>query len=170
MALILPSAPANFYDPSLTTLKNAIDAVNGTTKGQIALITAVPADIEAAWLELGVAGNTTGSVNRGSLVVGHKPCSGIVGPVLGPEEAPGENGYKLQFDANELTPIYVDGSGTSTVVVIGAALIEGVDTYAAGTDNHVKYIFKVNPLTVTDGSYISLPAVELIINYSEVLV
>ena len=167
MAIILPAAPKNFYDPSLITLKDDLDRVNGFTKGQIALITALPADIEAAWAELGVGGDTLNGLNRGTAVIGHAPISVITGPVTGPEEAPGETGYKLQFDEVVDVPVYIDGSGLSTAVVIGMALVVGVDAYAAGTDNHLKYIMKVNNVTLTDDSLVTIPGVEIIINYSE---
>jgi len=91
MALILPAAPKNFYDPSLNSLKSDLEAINGFTKGQISLITALPADIEAAWAEVGVGGDTANGLNRGSVVIGNAAITTITGPVLGPEESPGEN-------------------------------------------------------------------------------
>lgn len=168
MALTLPSAPPNFYTPSLSTLKAAMEAVNGSTKGQIVLLTDVPANIADAWAEVGVAGDTVDDTNRGSLVMGHADVSAITGPVLGPEESPGENGYKLQFAENQNVPVYIDGTGSSFDTVVGLALVEGVDLFANGTAGHLRYIFKINPLILTDGIVTDLPAVELIINYGEV--
>jgi len=167
MALILPSAPANFYEPSLTVFKESVLRVNGSTKGQMALITAVPANIENAWAAVGVAGDTVQATNRGSFVIGNTDVVDITGPLIGPEESPGETGYKLTFDATPEMTIYIDGTGTTTATVIGAAILEGVDTYAGGTTDHLKYIFKTDPIVVTDGGLISLPEMELIINYSE---
>lgn len=168
MALTLPSAPLNFYTPSLLALKTAMETINGSTKGQIVLLTDVPANIEDAWAEIGVAGDTVDNTNRGTLVMGHADIGLITGPVLGPEESIGENGYKLQFEAVEDVPVYIDGSGTSFDSVIGLALVEGVDLFANGTAGHVRYIFKINPLILTDGILTDLPATELIINYGEV--
>jgi len=167
MTLILPAAPKNFYDPSLTTLKDVLEAVNGFTVGQVTLITALPENIEAAWAEVGVGGDTANGLNRGSAVIGHGPIAGIIGPILGPEESIGENGYKLQFEEIPNVPIYIDGSGTTTAVVIGMALVVGTDAYAAGTDDYLKYILKVNNVTLTDDSLVTIPGVEIIINYSE---
>lgn len=167
MALELPSAPANFYSPSLSTLKAAMEAVNGSTSGKVVLLSTIPTDIEDAWAEVGVAGDTVNNSNRGSLVIGHKDVGVITGPVLGPEGSPGENGYKLQFAAVDQVPIYIDGSGIATSPVVGFALVIGVDNYANGTVDHLKYIFKLNNIVLTDGGLINLPAVELIINFAE---
>jgi len=52
-------------------------------------------------------------------------------------------------------------------VVIGMALVVGVDAYAGGSDNHLRYILKVNNVTLTDDSLVTIPGVEIIINYSE---
>lgn len=168
MALTLPSAPANFYEPSLTALKAAMEAINGSTKGQIVLLSDVPADIEDAWAEVGVAGDTVNASNRGTLVIGHKNVGVITGPVLGPEEDVGENGYKLEFAAVPEVPVYFDGSGTSTIIVKGIALVEGIDLFANGTIDHLKYILKTNDLVLTDGTLTNVPAAEVIINYAEV--
>lgn len=161
MSLTLPSAPANFYSPSLDALKTAL------TSGRAALITAAPTDIEAAWAEVGVAADTTLATNRGTFVVGHADIETITGPVLGPEESVGENGYKLQFAAISEVPVYIDGTGTTTAVVVGIALVAGVSTFAGGANSNVRYIPNVTNLTVTDGGIISIPAFEIILNYSE---
>lgn len=168
MAITLPTAPANFYLPSLQELKDVMESVNGSTGGQIALLTDIPADIETAWAECGVAGDTVDATNRGTLVMAHADVSAITGPMLGPEESLGENGYKLQFAENPNVPIYIDGSGTSFDTVVGLALVEGVDLYANGLNTMIRYIFKINPLILTDGIFTDMPAVELIINFAEV--
>lgn len=167
MALTLPSAPMNFYTPSLNELKNVLAAVNGSTKGQYVLLSAAPADIEAAWAEVGAGGNSSNGNNQGTLVIGNKDIEGITGPVQGPEESVGEYGYKLQFDAVDQVPIYIDGSGTTTENVNAIALVEGVDIYANGGNALVRYLLKVDNLLVTDGALINVPALEVIINYSE---
>ena len=167
MTLILPSAPANFYAPSLDTLKANMEAINGSTKGQVVLITAPPVDIENAWSEVGAAGDTAGAANRGTEVIGNADVGIITGPILGPEEAIGENGYKLQLGEVDKIEIYIDGSGSATATIIGVALVAGIDIYVNGTPDHLKYLLKVNDLIVTDGGLVSLPEVEIIINYSE---
>lgn len=167
--MALPSAPANFYAPSLNELKTVMEAINGSTKGQIVLLSDAPTDIEDAWAEVGVAGDTANAANRGTLVVGHKDIEAITGPVLGPEEEAGENGYKLQFAGVDQVPVYIDGSGTTTIIIKGIALVEGVDLFANGTTDHLKYIFKTSSLLLTDGTLTNIPAAEVTINYAEVV-
>ena len=167
MAITLPTAPANFYTPSLSQLKTVLETVNGSTKGQAVLLNGLPTNINDCWSEVGVAGDTSGNTNRGSLVMGHHDIGIITGPVLGPEESVGENGYKLQFAEILNMPIYIDGSGTSFDTAIGLAFVEGVDLFANGTANHLRYIFNITPLILTDGNFTDIPALELIINYAE---
>lgn len=169
MSLILPSAPANFYAPSLNELKDKLEAVNGSTKGQLTLITGIPTNIENCWSEVGAGGDTLDGSNRGSLVVANVDIPVITGPILGPEESLGENGYKLVFDAIDALPVYIDGTGSSSVTIIGGALVEGADLYAAGTAGMVRYLLKTSEITVTDGGLITLPSFEIVINYSEPL-
>ena len=168
MAIELPAAPKNFYDPSLNELKTKLNATNGSSKGRITLLTAAPASIESAWSEVGAAWNTKDGGNRGSLVVGHSDVSTIVGPITGPVESGGELGYKLQFSEIKDIPVYINGSGNATAIVVGIALIEGVDTFSLGLNSNVRYIIKVDPIVVTDNKKITLPEFEIIINYSEI--
>lgn len=164
----LPTAPKNFYTPSLAGLKADLEQSNGLTKGQISVITAAPANIEAAWAEVGSGNHNDPSNEVGTLVVGVADLTLITGPVQGPEEVPGEYGYKLQFESIPEVEIKIDGSGTTTAIIIGAALLIGRNLLADGSDLDVRYIAKIQDLTVTDGSLISLPDWELIINYGEV--
>ena len=168
MAIILPAAPKNFYDPSLNELKDKLLAVNGSSKGRITLLTAPPIAIDSAWAEVGAAWDTNQGSNRGSLVVGSADIGAINGPVLGPIEAGGEAGYKLQFGKIEDILVYINGSGTATTTVVGIALIEGVDSFALGTNPKVRYIIKVDNLVVTDGKKVTLPEFEIIINFGEI--
>lgn len=167
MAIILPTAPKNFYDPSLTTLKNVLDALNGNTKGQLVLINDVPNDIENCWGEVGVAGNTIENTNKGSMVIGHADLLTITGPVAGDTEASDEPRYKLQFNEIPEITVYLDGSGVSTSIIKGIALVAGVDTFSFGVNDNVKYLLKVNDVSVTDGSILRIPGFEIIIGYSE---
>lgn len=165
--MILPAAPANFYSPSLLELKNKMESVNGSTKGQIVLITTLPADIEAAWAEVGVGGDTLDGANRGSFVVGNADIGTVTGPLDGPEEVAGEPGQKLTFGAISNIPVYIDGSGTTIKTVIGLALVEGIDAFGAGTGALVRYFLAAGNLVVTDGGLINTPAFDILINYSE---
>ena len=167
MSIKLPAAPASFYAPSLSDLKLKLEQQNGASKGRLVLISAPPANIDSAWAEVGVGGNSILSANRGAYVVGHKDIAGISGILQGPEEEGGEVGYKLVFDEVLDIPVYIDGTGSSTAVIVGIALVEGVDTFAAGTDGHVKYIFKVDNVVVNDGALIKLPSTEITIYFSE---
>jgi len=165
--MILPTAPANFYVPSLSEIKDVMEAQNGGTYGQVSLITAPPADIEAAWSEVGSGNHMTEGNEVGTLVVGVAAIASISNVLAGPEETPGEIGYKIQFDAVPEIHIKIDGTGTTTAVIIGAALIVGRDTFESGTNDDVRYITKIQDLTVTDGGIITLPNWELIINYAQ---
>ena len=91
----------------------------------------------------------------------------IQGPIAGPEEPGGELGYKLHFSPVVDIPVYLDGTGVSTATIVGIALLIGVDNFAAGTDQHVAYIFKVNDLVVNDGALVKLPDTEITIYFSE---
>jgi len=166
--MILPTAPKSFYDPSLNEIRNKLLAQNGSTIGQIALITAPPVAIETAWAEVGSGNNSDPSNDVGTLVIGVANITTISEPVEGPEEVVGEYGYKLQFGAIPEVQIKIDDTGTTTAVIVGAALIVGRDTFDLGSDADVRYIAKIKDLTVTDGSIISLPDWELIINYAKV--
>ena len=172
MALLLPSAPKNFYAPSLDKLKEELELSDLGNVGQIVIITAPPVNIETAWEELKVAGNTSGSSNRGSLVVGHKNAGVITAlqPMGTPEAGYDDVGYYLHLAEVNDIPIYIDGSGSTTALAIGIALIKGEDLVAEGTNDHVKYIFAITPVTVTDGGLTHMPEVTINLNYSEVLV
>jgi len=172
MAITLPAAPENFYSPSLNELKTKLLTKNGSSIGRVALLTSAPSSMGGTlWSELGAAwdSNQNGyGENRGSYVVGHADIGSIAGPVLGPVESGGEAGYKLQFGEVKDIPVFINGSGTATATVVGIALLEGVDTYAIGSYANVRYIIKVADLVVTDSKKITLPAFEVIINYSEI--
>ena len=56
MALTLPTAPKNFYEPTLQGLKDALEAVNGSSAGTITLLKTIPTTSDTAWAEAG-AGN-----------------------------------------------------------------------------------------------------------------
>jgi len=168
MAIQLPAAPSNFYSPSLNELKNVLLAKNGSSNGRITLLTSAPQTIDNAWTEVGAAFNSANGANRGSLVVGYADIGSINGPVISHVESGGEAGYKLQFGEVKDIPVYINGSNTSTAVVKGIALLEGVDTYLVGTNANVRYIISVDDIVVTDGKKITLPEFEIIINYSEV--
>jgi len=167
MAISLPAAPQSFYLPSLNTLKDSLEATHGSTKGQVALITVSPDNIDSCWSQVGAAGNTVATANRGIYVVANKDIGIISEPIAGPEETGGELGYKLHFSPVIDIPVYIDGTGASTAVIVGIALLVGVDNFAAGTDAHVKYIFKVNDLTINDGALVKLPDTEVTIYFSE---
>jgi len=167
MALILPAAPKNFYNPSFLDFKTKLLAVNGLTQGKLTLLIDPPTTIETAWAEVGAAGDTVSNTNRGTLVIGSADIVGISDPIVGPEEITGETGYKVQIAVVPSIPIYIDGTGSTTATVKGVAAIEGVDTFAAGTDGLVRYLFNVNDILVTDGGLISTPVIEVTINYSE---
>lgn len=168
MTLKLPAAPASFHAPSLSTLKENLEVANGASVGRIALITEVPLDIEKAWNDVGVSYDTDKGYNRGQRVVGHTSIGTISDILVGPVEPnSGETGYKLQFGEVLNVPIYIDGTGTSTTTIIGAALLKGVDTFAYGQNSDVVYIIAKTPLLVTDGTSINLDGFEIIIGYSE---
>ena len=160
----LPIAPKSFYDPSLDALKAALEVTNGSTSGQLALITAPPTDIEAAWAEVGAGGDGT----LGSNVIGVADITTISVPVIGEAEGTtGEVGYKLQIDA---TPSMILNTGGGTVTALGIALLVGRDTLVDGSNADVKYIISIDPVQLTDGGVISIPAFEIGISYATVLI
>jgi hypothetical protein len=160
---IAPIAPISFYDPAFTTLKTALETVD-TIAGQIVLLSAVPADVNAAWAEVGVAADSTqAGVNVGTTVLGFAPIGTITGPVDDDTiegGTTGEVGRRLQFASIAEVPILENANGT----VVCAALVNGKGTFAAGTDADVLYVLDVQNISV-DGSptnvTVSLPSSEI---------
>ena len=170
MALILPSAPKSFYDPSLLEFKSVLETVNGNSAGQVSLITALPADIETAWATVGAGNHTIDSpVNFGTDVVGSGPMGTISDILVGTSESPEEVGYKLQIGAIPEIQVYIDGTSTTQAVVIGLCLLVGRDNFSQGGNADLRYILPVNNLTVIDGQLLSTGGFEIGINYSEIL-
>ena len=165
MSIQLPAAPANFYTPSLQTLKDALEARNGMLSGQIVILKGIPDNIEIAWNDVGVGNNTVRNTNRGNLVIGHAPITSISAILKGDIESGGEPGYKLQFEATPKVPIYIDGSGISSASMLGLALVIGHDLFASGSDDSLKYLLKSENIFVKDGGLINLPQFEINIEY-----
>jgi len=186
MSIILPAAPANFYTPTLNTLKDDVSAVNGQTTGQVTILTAAPDDINSAWSEAG-AGNPDLDEDRGSLVVGQAPIGIIVGPSASYLEGTSEYGYKLEFSKVINITIKL-ASGVGSALLVGFGVIVGRDFFNDGSNNDLRYIGKIEDLIITDpvtglnrerravgiqnisvsdGDIIELPAWELIVNYAE---
>jgi len=167
----LPIAPLNFYTPSLLEIQSVLKAANDGITGQVSLITAAPLDIENAWAEVG-SGDLNDPGNQvGSNVVGVGLITDIIGPVGGPVIVnTSTGGYKLQFTAVPDIDIKIDGSGTTTAIVVGAAMLVGRALFGDGVEADVRYITKLDDLIVTDGSKVLLPDWELIINYAEEVV
>lgn len=155
MALVAPVAPKNFYEDGLTGLKTALEQVNGSSSGRVALISALPADIEAAWAEVGVGGDAS----VGTVVLGYADLQAISAVIAGDAEGAGENGYKLTFDA--IPGVGIDTTSTS----IALALLVGRDTFAGGSDADVRYIVDMTDLAVTSGVDINLPTFDVEIQY-----
>lgn len=164
--MILPAAPKNFYTPSLQEIKNVLESVNGTTKGQLTLITGVPELIEESWNDVGSGSTLEGGTTTGRYVVGVSPLSSIGDIVAGTVEDGDEYGYKIVIDSVEDIQIYIDGSGTTTANVIGMALIVGRDVFNGGTDSDVRYIGKLPSTLVTDGGQLTLKPWEIQVNYA----
>jgi len=186
MSIVLPTAPSNFYMPTLNTLKDDLDTVNGSTKGQITLLTAAPDDANTAWSQVGAGNKDLGNTAKGSLVVGQAPIVLIAGPSPQYQEGTSEFGYKLEFA--KIPNIEVEILGTGSVLVVGFALIIGRDNFSQGINDDVRYIAKLedaiitNPvnnrvrerhaagiqsISVEDGELVELPEWDLIINYAE---
>jgi len=186
MSIILPTAPANFYTPSLNTLKNDLEEINGSTKGQITLLTAAPDDVNTAWSEVGAGNKDLGNVIKGSLVAGQAPITLIVGPSPQYQEGTSEFGYKLEFA--KIPDVLVEIGSTDSILIVGFALIIGRDNFSQGTNDDVRYIAKLedaiitDPITniikarhaagiqnisVEDGELVELPEWSIIINYAE---
>lgn len=187
MSIILPTAPANFYTPSLTTLKDKMEETNGSTAGQITLLTAAPNDANTAWAEVG-AGNKNIDTTKGTLVAGQAPISLIVGPVPAISETAEEYGYKLEFA--KVPNIEVELLPGASTILVGFALIVGRDNFSQGTNDDVRYLAKledaliitpdtnrtrfnrfagIRSIPVNDGDILELPQWNLIINYAEPL-
>jgi len=186
MSIILPTAPTNFYLPSLNTLKDDLDSVNGQTVGQVTLLTAAPNNADIAWSEVG-AGNADLDTNRGSLVVAQKPIVFIAGPSPAYLETTEEFGYKLEFAKIPEIEIKLP-AGVDSALLVGLALIIGNDTFAGGVNDDVRYLGKIEDIVVTntnkprislksfpgvrdisvdDGDIIELPEWSIIINYAQ---
>lgn len=162
----LPTAPKNFYTPSLTTLKTVLEQSNGLTTGQMTLITGHPPDIEDAWSYVG-SGNASDVNNvTGSLVVGVAPLAGLSDPLVGSEEVINEYGYKVTVNAVEGIKIFIDGSGISTALIVGVALIAGRNLFSDGTNDDVRYLNGIKPLTVTDGGVMDVDEFNILIDYA----
>lgn len=156
MAQVAPVAPLSFYADGLQGLKDALEAVNGTTAGQLTLISALPADIDAgSWALVGAGADAVVGTN----VLGYMPLQAISAILAGDEEAPGESGYKLTFDAVPGVPT------TTTGTSIAIALIVGRDTFAGGTDVDVRYIVDMTDAVVVLGSSYDLPTFDVEIQY-----
>lgn len=183
MSIILPTAPSNFYTPSLEKLKNDVSASNGSTSGQITILTAAPDNADTAWGEVG-AGNKTIDLSKGSLVAGQASIGLISGPEIAVSEANDETGFKLSFSKVRNIEIRIGNVGS--ILIVGFAVIVGRDDFAYGTDDDVRYIAKIEEVlitdgetgevttgissdgfTVKDGDLIELPQWDIIINYAE---
>ena len=170
MALILPSATKNFYEPSLVDFKAVLEAVNGNSAGQVSLITTLPADIETAWATVGAGNHTIDSpTNFGTDVVGSGPMGTISDVIVGTAESPEEVGYKLQIGAIPEIQVYIDGTGLTQATVIGLCLLVGRDNFSQGSDADLRYMLPVDNLVVTDGQLLSTGGFEIGISYSEIL-
>jgi len=165
MSIILPTAPANFYVPTLETLKDDLLTVNGSTQGQITLLTDTPDDANLAWSRVGAGNSNIDPNNRGDLVAGQATIQVVVGPVPAYSETSEEFGYKLEFSKIADVIVKLQPLVTSAVIV-GFAVIIGKDTFAEGTNNDVRYFGKLD-MTVEDGQIFDLPAWDIIINYAE---
>lgn len=186
MSIVLPTAPSNFYMPTLNTLKDDLDTVNGSTKGQITLLTAAPDDANTAWSQVGAGNKDLGNTAKGSLVVGQAPIVLIAGPSPQYQEGTSEFGYKLEFA--KIPSITIDIGTGNSILLVGFALIIGRDTFSQGTNDDVRYIAKLEEaivvsviqntrrviafgdtidIQVDDGDVIELPEWNLIINYAE---
>ena len=171
MAIILPTAPKNFYTPSLQGLKDSLEATNGVSTGRATLLTGLPTNIDTAWAEVG-CGNPlqedfTNSSNRGTLVIGTGLLGSISEVIAGASESAEETGYKLTFDAIPECDIYIDGSNITTASVVGLALIAGRDTFSSGGNDDVKFILPINNITVTDSQLASFKTFDISIGYAE---
>jgi len=156
MALVAPSAPKNFYVPSLEGLKNALEAQAGSTKGQLTLLSAMPTNIDDCWAEVGAGGVSGGP---GTLVLGYKELTTISEVVAGTEEGAGEPGYKLDFGGVD----QVEALASETAVAM--ALIVGVDTFSNGTAEDVRYIVDISDLMLNSGTLYNIPAWSVEIAY-----
>jgi len=186
VSIILPTAPANFYTPSLNTLKDILLATNGSTKGQITLLTATPDNANTAWAEVG-AGNPNIDSTRGTLVAGQAEIELIIGPSPAYLETGDEFGYKLEMA--KISNVVIDIQGfDSSALIVGFAMIVGRDTFAQGTNDDVRYLAKLEDALITevnsgntieshavgvlsipvdDDDIIEIPEWELIINYAQ---
>jgi len=188
VSIILPTAPANFYTPSLTELKAVLGATNGQTAGQLTLLTAAPDDANNSWAEVG-AGNPDLGNARGTLVAGQAPIGFITDPAPAYLEGTTEYGYKLQF-AKVNVEVDID---VSSAILVGFALLVGRDTFAEGSNADVRYLARldnaiiidpvlntrtrrhssnlpgVQSIPVNDKDILELPAWDLVINYAQPL-
>lgn len=162
MSIQLPTAPKNFYSPSLVGLKNDLETVNNNTKGQVTLLTDIPNDSNNAWAEVG-AGNPAYDTSRGLYVAGQATIGIITGILPAIAETDLEYGYKLQFQKLNVTV----NISTPNADIVAFALINGRDTFNEGTNDDVKYL-NILEKSVIDGEVIEIPEWELIINYAEI--
>lgn len=166
MANTAPVAPNSFFDPALSTMKTALELTD-VISGQLVLLSAVPANIEAAWAEAGVANDSTvAGVNVGTLVLGYAPIGTITGPVDGDIEAgtTDETGRKLQFAAVADVPV-LENANASAVCM---ALVKGSATFATGNDTDVMYILDIQDIAIDGtptGVTVNVPAAEIEILY-----
>lgn len=168
MALTLPTAPKNFYEPSLQGLKDALEAVNGSSSGTITLLKTIPTTADTAWAEAGAGNHEIETpANFGTEVIGSGPMGDISAILAGPEESVGESGYKLTIGVTPEILVYIDGTGVTTATGIAACLIVGRDTFAEGSDLDIRYMLPIDNLLVRDGQIVSFKEFEILINYSE---
>jgi len=166
MANTAPVAPTSFYDPAFTTLKIDLETTD-TIAGQIVLLSAVPADVNACWAAVGVADDSTqAGSNVGTTVLGFAAIGTITGPVDDDNAEDGtEVGRRLQFAAVSDVPILENADTTA----VCAALVMGSATFAAGTNADVKYILDIQDIVVDGtptGVTVNLPSSEIKILYA----
>lgn len=170
MAYIAPTAPVTFYDDGLIETKNKLDTTPGL--GRLVLLSAMPADINNAWDEVGVADDSTqAGLNVGSAVLGFADLGTITGPVDGDPD-PGDTtnvevGRKLQLAAVADVPILDNANATA----IAVALVRKVTTNANGVGADLVYIMDMVDLAV-DGTVpggnvkVNVPSSEIETRYS----
>jgi len=156
MALTAPVGAKSFYEDGLLGLKAALEQVNGASSGRLAVIYALPANIDSgSWAVVGVGGDGT----VGTAVLGYADLQAISTVTEGEEEEVGENGWKLTFDP--VDDVSIDTTGTA----IAIALVVGRDTFAGGSDLDVRYIVDLTNLAVTLGTSINIPTWDIEITF-----
>lgn len=162
MALTAPIAPKNFYVGGLQGLKDALEQANApATGGIIALVSALPANIESCWETHGVGAD--GSTGVGTTVIGYKYLELISEVVAGDQENdPLEIGYKLTFDPIDDLVGTVEATAIAMVLVVGR---ETHGTNVATPNEDIRYIIDITPLDVKVASLYNIPTFDIEIQY-----